>query len=282
MLHHTPSYSEVIADTKAEQATSQESIAAEAESQPAPLTKPEAISSSEDTAQHDNSKEPMGIPPQTPLAHEATVPPPQIEVPKSWDEHPLSEEERQWAIRWALNEERVTLLFLALLRRVEGGSLFESPTETDYTPRAEDIKDLARVEGNAAIAVATAELHKELMRAPLASPTGDYPQPRYIPSLTDFQKQTVLTAFRSPEQRAHFGYLLSRREALRLGGTLPTKPKSSGNLSREARRKLERFFQDTRATALMAALNQQALSATEHPVRNPPVLPPSLLALRDS
>lgn len=278
MLHHTPLYSEVIADTKAEQATSQESIAAEAESQPAPLAKPEAISSSEDTAQHDNSKEPMGVPPQTPLVHEATIPSLQIEAPQSWDEHLLSEEDRQWAIRWALNEERVTLLFRALLRRVEGGALFESPTETDYTPRAEDIKDLARVEGNAAIAVATAELHKELMRAPLANPTGDYPQPRYIPSLTDFQKQTVLTAFRSPEQSAHFGYLLRRRDALRLGGTLPTKPKSSGNLSREARRKLEKLFEDTRATALMAALHQQALSATEHPVKNPPVLPPSLLS----
>jgi hypothetical protein len=151
-----------------------------------------------------------------------------------------------------------------------------------YVPKAEDVKALAMIDRNFVTAVATVDLHKELMRAPRTNPTGDYPQPKHIHSLTDFQKQTVLTAFRSPEQRAHFDYLLSRRDALRFGSTLPTKPKSSGNLSRESRRKLERFFQDTRATALMAALNQQALSATEHPVRSHPVLPPSLLALRDS
>ena len=278
-LRSIPSPSDIISDTHTEQTDSQKSDEEDAGSRPESITTLEPTTASESVQPKETPLEPMGVPPQTPLVHEATVPPPQIEVPKSWDEHLLSEEERQWAIRWALNEERVTLLFRALLRRVEGGSLFESPTETNYTPRAEDIKALARVEGNAAIAVATAELHKELMRAPLASPTGDYPQPRHIPSLTDFQKQTVLTAFRSPEQSAHFGYLLSRREALRLGGTLPTKPKSSGNLSREARRKLEKLFEDTRATALMAALLQPEWTKAETSVRKDAALPPSLLAL---
>jgi hypothetical protein len=224
----------------------------------------------------------IGVPPKANPENISTDPTPQAEAPQHWDAHPLSEEERQWVIRCALDEERVTLLFRELLRRTEGFDSHDSPLNSTYVPKAEDVKELAMIDRNFVTALATVDLHKELMRAPRTNPTGDYPQPKHIHSLTDFQKQTVLTAFRSPEQRAHFDYLLSRRDALRFGSTLPTKPKSSGNLSRESRRKLERFFQDTRATALMAALNQQALSATEHPVRSHPVLPPSLLALRDS
>ncbi len=79
----------------------------------------------------------------------------------------------------------------------------------------------------------------------------------------------VLTGFRSPEQRAHFDSLLSRREALRIGGTLPTKQKSSGKRSREARRKLEKLFEDTRATALMAAGDQHALLGDVLPKTTP-------------
>ena len=94
--------------------------------------------------------------------HEATIPSLQIEAPQSWDEHPLSEEGDSGAIRWALNEEGDAFFAHSFVEwRV--ALLFESATETDYTPRAEDIKDLARVEGNTAIAVATAELHKKLM-----------------------------------------------------------------------------------------------------------------------
>ena len=239
---------------------------------------PQSVSAPESSSQNESSADEIGVPPKANPENISTDPTPQAEAPQHWDAHPMSEEERQWVIRCALDEERVTLLFRELLRRTEGFDSHDSPLNSTYVPKAEDVKELAMIDRNFVTALATVDLHKELMRAPRANPTGDYPQPRHIPSLTDFQKQTVLTAFRSPEQRAHFGYLLSRREALRLGGTLPTKPKSSGNLSREARRKLEKLFEDTRATALMAALHQQALSATEHPVRNPPVLPPSLLS----
>ncbi len=242
----------------------------------------QSIAAPESSSQDESSADEIGVPPKANPENISTDPTPQAEAPQHWDAHPLSEEERQWVIRWALDEERVTLLFRELLRRTEGFDSHDSPLNSTYVPKAEDVKALAMIDRNFVTALATVDLHKELMRAPRTNPTGDYPQPKHIHSLTDFQKQTVLTAFRSPEQRAHFDYLLSRRDALRFGSTLPTKPKSSGNLSRESRRKLERFFQDTRATALMAALNQQALSATEHPVRSHPVLPPSLLALRDS
>lgn len=194
----------------------------------------------------------------------------------------MSEEERQWVIRWALDEDKVTLLFRELLRRTEGVDSRASLNDTAYVPKAEDIKELAMIEGNFAIAVATVDLHKALLRAPLANPTGEYQQPNHIPSLGDFEKQRVLSAFRSMEQRTHFEYLLNRRDAVRMGGALPPQPKSTSGFNREARRKLEKIFQDTRASALMAALLQQEWTAAEKSVRKDSVLPPSLLGLSRS
>ena len=67
-----------------------------------------------------------------------------------------------------------------------------------------------------------------------------------------------------------------------MGGALPPQPKWTSGFNREARRKLEKIFQDTRATALMAALLQQEWTATEKSVRKDSVLPPSLLGLSRS
>ena len=194
----------------------------------------------------------------------------------------MSEEERQWVMRWALDEDKVTLLFRELLRRAKGVDSRDAATDPTYIPRAEDVKELAMIEGNFALAAATAELHKELMRAPLANPTGEYSQPRHIPSLGDFEMQRVFAAFRSPEQRAHFEYLLSRRNALRVGVALTPQPKAPSGFNREMRRKLEKLFADTRATALMAALLQPEWTKAETSVRKDSAIPPSLLALNRS
>ena len=191
----------------------------------------------------------------------------------------MREEERQWVMRWALDEDKVTLLFRELLRRAKGVDSRDAATDTTYIPRAEDVRELAMIEGNFALAAATAELHKALMRAPHANPTGEYSQPRHIPSLGDFEKQRVLAAFRSPEQRAHFEYLLSRRNALRVGAALTPQPKAPSGFNREMRRKLEKLFADTRATALMAALLQPEWTKAEKSVRKASAIPPSLLAL---
>ncbi len=97
------------------------------------------------------------------------------------------------------------------------------------------------IEGNFAIAVATVDLHKALLRAPLANPTGEYQQPNHIPSLGDFEKQRVLSAFRSMEQRAHFEYLLNRRDASH-GRYASAEAEVTSGFKAEARRKLEKFF----------------------------------------
>lgn len=243
---------------------------------------PQSVSAPESSSQNESSADEIGVPPKSPPAIISTDPPPRAEAPQHWDAHPMSEEERQWVIRWALDEDKVTLLFRELLRRTEGVDSRASLNDTAYVPKAEDIKELAMIEGNFAIAVATVDLHKALLRAPLANPTGEYQQPNHIPSLGDFEKQRVLSAFRSMEQRTHFEYLLNRRDAVRMGGALPPQPKSTSGFNREARRKLEKIFQDTRASALMAALLQQEWTAAEKSVRKDSVLPPSLLGLSRS
>ena len=242
----------------------------------------QSIAAPESPSQNETSADGIGGPPKSTLENTPTDPPPQAEAPQHWDTHPISEEERQWVIRWALDEEKVTLLFRELLRRTEGVDSRDPSHDTTYVPKAEDIKELAMIEGNFAIAVATVDLHKALLRAPLANPTGEYQQPNHIPSLGDFEKQRVLSAFRSMEQRTHFEYLLNRRDAVRMGGALPPQPKWTSGFNREARRKLEKIFQDTRASALMAALLQQEWTAAEKSVRKDSVLPPSLLGLSRS
>ena len=262
---------ESISPTEEESASPTESVAS-----------PQSIAAPESPLQNEDAADGIGGPPKSTLENTPRDPPPQAEAPQHWDAHPISEEERQWVIRWALDEEKVTLLFRELLRRTEGVDSRDPSNDTTYVPKAEDIKELAMIEGNFAIAVATVDLHKALLRAPLANPTGEYQQPNHIPSLGDFEKQRVLSAFRSMEQRAHFEYLLNRRDAVRMGGALPPQPKWTSGFNREARRKLEKIFQDTRATALMAALLQQEWTAAEKSVRKDSVLPPSLLGLSRS
>ncbi len=145
----------------------------------------------------------------------------------------------------------------------------------------EDAKDLASIEGKPVIWGAVSELYQALSRAPRANPSGEYQQPDHIPSLRDFEKQRVRNAFRSTEHRAHFEHLIRRRCAIRLGREIPPPPKSTSGFNREARRELEQFFRDTRTSALMTALLEQAWEADEKTVQKDSVLSPSLLALRD-
>jgi len=239
----------------------------------------ESITAPELTTENETSAEGIGVLREAPVEKMTLDHPPPAEAPQHWDAHLMSEDERQWVMRWALDEDKVTLLFRELLRRTKGVDSLHPATDTTYVPRAEDVKELAMIEGNFAIAAATVELHKELMGAPLVNPTGEYPQPRHIPPLGDFEKQRVLAAFRSPEQRAHFAYLLSRRNAFRVGVAPTPQSKAPSGFNRELRRKLEKLFQDSRATALMAALLQPEWTAAEKSVRKDSALPPSLLAL---
>ena len=139
---------------------------------------------------------------------------------------------------------------------------------------------MSETEGSPVIWGAVVDLYQELIDAPLANPSGEYQQPRHIPSLRDFEKQRVRNAFRSTEQKAHFVYLLKRRNAIRLNREIPPPPKSTSGLNREARRELEQFLRDTRTSALMTALIEQDLEAEEKAVQNDFALSPTLLALR--
>lgn len=270
--------------TAADQAASEESVSLTQEESVSPaesIASSESITAPESSTQNETSAEGIGVLPEPTVEnvttdHPSAAPP---DAQEHWDAQLMSEDERQWAIRWALDEDKVTLLFRELLRRTKGVDAHHPATDNTYVPRAEDVKELAMIEGNFAIAAATVELHKELMGAPLVNPTGEYPQPRHIPPLGDFEKQRVLAAFRSPEQRAYFAYRLSRRNAFRVGVPLTPQPKAPSGFNRELRRKLEKLFQDSRATALMAALLQPEWTAAEKSVRKDAALPPSLLAL---
>ena len=273
--------------TAADQAASEESVSlTQEESAPPPesVASSESITASELPTTSEISAERIGVLPE-PTVENVTTDPPSAAPPDAqehWDSQLMNEDERQWVMRWALDEDKVTLLFRELLRRTKGVDSHHPATDNTYIPRAEDVKELAMIEGNFAIAAATVELHKELMGAPLVNPTGEYPQPRHIPPLGDFEKQRVLAAFRSPEQRAHFAYLLSRRNAFRVGVALTPQPKAPSGFNREMRRKLEKLFEDTRATALLAALLQPEWTKAETSVKKDAALPPSLLALRRS
>ncbi|MBL9043387.1 MAG: hypothetical protein JNM83_17370 [Myxococcales bacterium] len=113
-------------------------------------------------------------------------------------------------------------------------------------------------------------------------PEGECQQPRRIPSLSDFAKQRVRTAFRSGEQRAHFEYLMKRRSAIRLGSEEPPPPKSTSGFNREARRELEQFFRDTRTSALMNALLKQEWEPGKMTERKESFLPLSALSFLPS
>ncbi len=193
----------------------------------------------------------------------------------------MSAEEKQQVIRLALDEDKMTLICRELFIRSHSGASHHPPMDSTYVPKAEDAKDLASIEGKPVIWGAVSELYQALSRAPHANPSGEYQQPRHIPSLGDFEKQRVRTAFRSTEQRAHFEYLMRRRNAIRLQREIPLPPKSTSGFNREARRELEQFFRDTRTSALMTALIEQDLEAEEKAVQKDFALSPTLLALRD-
>ncbi len=270
--------------TAADQAVAEETVSLTQKESASPaesVASSETITAPEITTENETSAKGIGVLPE-PTVENLTTDPPSAAPPDAqehWDSQLMNEDERQWVMRWALDEDKVTLLFRELLRRTKGVDSHHPATDNTFVPRAEDVKELAMIEGNFAIAAATVELHKELMGAPLVNPTGEYAQPRHIPPLGDFEKQRVLVAFRSPEQRAHFAYLLSRRNALRVGVALTPQPKAPSGFNREMRRKLEKLFQDSRATALMAALLQPEWTAAEKSVRKDAALPPSLLAL---
>ena len=242
----------------------------------------QSIAAPESPSQNETSADGIDVPSESASVHVAANPPARAEAAQPWDAHPMSEEERQWVISWALNEDKMTLLHLELSRRAEGSDVREPPIDTTYVPKAEDVKELAMLERNFGIAEATVDLYGALLEAPRANPTGEYQQPEPIPSLREFDKQRVLTAFRSTEQRAHFEYLMRRHDAIRRGGRLPLQPKWTSGFNREARRKLERFFQDTRTSALMVALLRQEWTAAEKPIGMDSVLPASVLGLSRS
>lgn len=173
----------------------------------------------------------------------------------------MSTEERQRAIRLALDEDKMTLLCRKSFIRTHVSAPSDLPVDSAYVPKAEDAKEMALLEEKPVLWVAVSELYLELGQAPLADPTGEYQQPKHIPPLRDFEKQRVRTILRSNEQRAYFMYLLRRRSAIRLCGEIPPLPESRGGLNREARRDLEHFFQDSRTSALMTALIQQKWEA---------------------
>jgi len=269
----------------ADKAVAEESVSQTQEESALPaesVASSQSVAASELPSQKDTSADGMGVPPNAIPENISTDPPPRTEAPQHWDAQLVSEDERQWVMRWALDEDKVTLLYRELHRRAKGVDSRDSAIDIAYVPKAEDIKELARIKGNFAIVAATVELHKELMMSPQANPTGEYPQPKHIPSLGSFEKQRVLAAFRSAEQRAHFEYLLSRRKALRVGGALPSHPKATSGFNRESRRKLEKLFQDSRATALMAALLQPEWTAAQESVRKDSAIPPSVLGLNRS
>jgi len=194
----------------------------------------------------------------------------------------MSAEEKQLVIRVALNEDKMTVLCRELRIGSHVGDSSDPPIDSTYVPKAEDVRELASIAGKPVILMAVSELYQALSRAPLANPSGEYQQPRRIPSLSDFEKQRVRTAFRSSEQRAHFEYLMSRRDAIRLRREEPPPPKSTSGFNREARRKLEQFFRDTRTSALMNALLKQEWEPGKMTERKESFLPLSTLCFLPS
>ena len=281
-LSGTSSPSEVATDTSAQHAASQESVAQESASPQDSVTTQKSVEESEPTPQIETPSAGIGVAPQVTSAQLTADPRPQAEVAQHWDAHPISEEEKQQVIRLALDEDKMTLIFRELRIGSNVDDSSDPPIESTYVPKAEDVREIASFEGNPVILMAVSELYQELNRAPHANPSGEYQQPRHIPSLRDFERQRVRIAFRSTEQRAHFEYLLRRRNAIRLQCEIPLPPKSTSGFNREARRELEQFFRDTRTSALMTALIEQDWEAEKKKtVKKDSLQSPSLLALRD-
>jgi hypothetical protein len=226
------------------------------------ITPPHSVTASESTQQSETPGDEIGVPPLQATSEGATAdPPPQTALVASWDHRPLSAEEKQLVIRVALNEDKMTALCREMFVKSQPILNNHPSIDAAYKPKAEDCKDAESITRKAETCEAVSDLYRELLRVPLANPSGEYQQPRRIPSLSDFEKQRVRTAFRSGEQRAHFEYLMKRRDAIRLGSEEPPQPKSTSGFNREARRELEQFFRDTRTSALMSALLKQEWEA---------------------
>jgi hypothetical protein len=237
----------------------------------------QAVTASESKQQNETPGEVKGVPLQATSAEATADPPPQRALVASWDHRPLSAEEKQLVIRVALNEDKMTALCREMF--VKSQQILNNHPSIDaaYKPKAEDSKDAESITRKAETCEAVSDLYRELLSAPLANPEGEYQYPRHIPSLSDFAKQRVRTAFRSGEQRAHFEYLMKRRSAIRLGSEEPPQPKSTSGFNREARRELEQFFRDTRTSALMTALLKQEWEAGKATIREESFLPLSTL-----
>ncbi len=282
-LSGPPSLSAVETDKAAEQQAPHELAAQESSSPSESITPPQSVTASESTQQSETPGDEIGVPPLQATSAEATADPPsQTEIVASWDHHAMSAEEKQLVIRVALNEDKMTVLCRELRIGSHVGDSSDPPIDSTYVPKAEDVRELASIAGKPVILMAVSELYQALSRAPLAKPSGEYQQPRRIPSLSDFEKQRVRTAFRSSEQRAHFEYLMSRRDAIRLRREEPPPPKSTSGFNREARRKLEQFFRDTRTSALMNALLKQEWEPGKMTERKESFLPLSALSFLPS
>ena len=94
----------------------------------------------------------------------------------------MSAEERQQVIRLALDEDKVSVLYRGLIIRSHVGDHLDPPTESTYVPKADDAREIASIEGRPVIWGAVIDLYQELIDAPLANPSGEYQQPRHIPS----------------------------------------------------------------------------------------------------
>ena len=237
---------------------------------------PQSVTASESKQQNETPGEVKGVPLQATSAEVNADPPPQRALVASWDHRPLSAEEKQLVIRVALNEDKMTVLCRELRIGSRVGDSSDPPIDS-YVPKAEDVREIASIAGTPVILMAVSELYQELLKAPLANPGGEYQQPRHIPPLSDFAKQRVRTAFCSTEQRAHFEYLMRRRNAIWLRRETPSHPKSTSGFNREARRELEQFFRDTRTSALMTALLKQEWEAGKTTIREESFLPLSTL-----
>jgi hypothetical protein len=241
------------------------------------VTPPQAVTASESKQQDETPEEVNGVPLQATSEGATADPPPQTALVASWDHRPLSAEEKQLVIRVALNEDKMTALCREMFVKSQPILNNHPSIDAAYKPKAEDCKDAESITRKAETCEAVSDLYRELLRAPLANPEGEYQYPRHIPSLSGFAKQRVRTAFRSGEQRAHFEYLMKRRSAIRLGSEEPPQPKSTSGFNREARRELEQFFRDTRTSALMTALLKQEWEAGKATIREESFLPLSTL-----
>ena len=185
----------------------------------------------------------------------------------SWDSLPLREEQRKRIISVALDEDQSVVLHRELIAYVE--QLEKNPDLSAETAFHKLPADIQRILSDPIEGAAFMALRRALATAPLANPSGDYPQPAHIPPLSDFEKQRARAIINSSDQFAHFDYVLSRQSALLHGKIPPPQPKGSAGFNREKRRALEQFLRDARVIALVHALLQEQTNAADASRGNP-------------